>query len=318
MPKITDTDLQKSAQKFRKELLLVPVIAAGATLKHFTPHLDLAGDLVLGEMTGNVELGPYKSTRGSEDADISIVARKLEIFLGNCAEKFKPNNVWGTIWGSKVMRGKSLENVDINKTILSFAAAKIGKKLNMAIWSASHNPSGDTTKEMFNGLDTITTSEISKSNVSVEKKNYKEVPKITALNAVEVIESIMDDLSPELISSPCKLFASPDIVRNYERDFRERFTSAPYNNEYNKKCVEGTAGMVELVPLASKAGSQFIHICPETNVHYGCGGGSFPDETIGIGKYSSWVLTLEAAMAFGVQFESLAPELFFAAKVATV
>ena len=314
---ISPAELQKSAQKFRKELFIVPMLAAEATLKHFTPHLDLDGDVTLGQLTGDIQLAPFKADRGtSGEGKFAIAGRKLEIFLGNCADRFNPNAVWGSIYGSKVLHGDGLKNVNIAKAILSFTAACLGRNLNLVLWNAKENPVGDTTKELFNGLDTITAAEIEKNTIGTPKKNYKEVAKITSLNAVEIIESIMDDLAPELISSPCKLFTTPDVVRNYERDYRERFGGNTYNKQYEKFVVEGTAGMVELVPLASKAGSEYIHICPKSNVHYGCGGGHYPNEGIEIRKYNSWLNTIETAMAFGLQFESLSPEVFFTAKVA--
>ena len=316
---ISPAELQKSAQKFRKELFIVPMLAAEDTLKHFTPHLNLEGDLTLGQLTGDIQLAPFKATRGtSGEGNFSIAGRKLEIFLGNCADRFNPNNVWGSIYGSKVLHGEDLKNVNIAKAILTYTAACLGKNLNLVLWNAKENSSGDTTKDLFNGLDTITATEIGKSTIGTAKKNYKEVSKITNINGVEIIESIMDELAPELISSPCKLFTSPDVVRNYERDYRERFGGTTYNKQYEKFFVEGTAGMVELVPLASKAGSEYIHICPKSNVHYGCGGGQYPGENIDIRQFNSWLLTIETAMAFGLQFESLSPEVFFTAKVAKV
>ena len=46
---ITDADLKKSAVNYRKDLLVMPVIAAEATLQHMTPRPGIAGREVLGQ-----------------------------------------------------------------------------------------------------------------------------------------------------------------------------------------------------------------------------------------------------------------------------
>lgn len=48
---------------------------------------------------------------------------------------------------------------------------------------------------------------------------------------------------------------------------------------------------------------------------YGYGAGQYPGEQFGVEKYSSWMLTAEAAMAFGCQFRSLSKEMLMVAKV---
>ena len=48
---ITEAELQKSAVTYRKDLLVMPVIAAEATLKHMTPRPGVAGREVLGQLS---------------------------------------------------------------------------------------------------------------------------------------------------------------------------------------------------------------------------------------------------------------------------
>lgn len=90
--KITDEQLAKSAIRYRKELLMMPVLALGTTLKHMNQRPGVRGKEAVGELSGDIELGPYDE--GREDTDgVSINPRTLETFLGSVVKKFSPNSV---------------------------------------------------------------------------------------------------------------------------------------------------------------------------------------------------------------------------------
>lgn len=316
MPQITTLGaLQQSATRYEKELLIMPVTTAQATLAHMTGMPGLQGPVVLGQLEGDAELGPYKNTRNA-DANFQIRPRQLDVYLGNCAYGFDPNDVWGTIYGSLVVKGEALKNVDINKYIVMYVAGKLGRKLNMAIWNAKRNPTGDTTADLFNGFDTITSADVTSGNISADKGNLVELQApITSANAIDTFNQIYDAANEELQGQRVKIYCSRDIYTAYNRNYQLLHGALPYNLEFKKTTLEGTDGLWEFCPLASKKGSSFIHIAPQSNLVYGYGAGQNPGETISIEKYSSWRLTLEAAMAFGVQFRTISPEMLLVAKL---
>lgn len=307
-------DLQKSATTYEKDLLIMPVTSAQATLQHMIGRPGLHGNLVFGQLDGEAELGPYKSSRSAQGS-FTINPRTLELHLGNCAVNFDPNDVWNTIYGALVTQGASLKGVDINKSILLKTAGSLGKKLNMAIFSGKRNEAGDTTADLFDGFDTITAKEITSGNISTGKGNYTEVAAITEANAIDVFNSLYDAVDDELKSLPCKIYCTREEKIAYDRNYQLLHGALPYNTEFKKTFLEGSDGLWEFCPLASKKGSAYIQISPQQNMVYGYGAGQYPGETLSIEKYSSWNLTLEAAFAFGVQFASLGKEVLHVAKV---
>ena len=313
---ITTIDaLKKSATQYQKELLIMPVTSAQATLQHMQGMPGLKGNLVLSEINGEAELAPYKRTN-VKDAEIGITARTLEMYLGNCAYNFDPNELWGTIYGSLVTQGEALKGVDINNSILMLAIARMGKKLNMAIWNAKRNADGSTTKDLFNGFDTITDSEKLSEGIKADNCNYLQLTEdITEANAIDTFQKIYDAASDELQSQPVKIYCSKDIYSAYNRNYQLLHGALPYNTEFKKTYLEGTDGLWEFCPLASKKGSKYIHIAPQSNMIYGYGAGENPGETLDLGKYAPWALTLEASMAFGVQFKTLSQEMLFVAEL---
>lgn len=311
----TSGALEKSAQTYQKELLIMPVVAAKDTLQHMTPRPKTAGRRTVGELGGDVELGPWKSDRGA-NANFVIKPRTLETFLGNCAQNFAPNDVWDTIYGSLVVRGEEVKNTDIPRYILNFVMGKIGKKLNMSIWSAKRDDTGDTTATLFNGFDTITEKEITAGEIDAAKGNFIDVSAtpITTANAYDVLQKIYQSASDELQMQRTKMYLPKDVYNMYLEAYKNRTGGTPYNTQYKQTFLEGADGLCELVPLASKKGSKFIHLSPQGNMLYGYGAG-MEQESVGIGKYSSWMLTAEAAMYFGCEFESISPERLMVAKI---
>ena len=168
--KITDEQLSKSAVKYRKELLMMPVLAMATTLKHMTQRPGVRGKEVVGELAGNIELGPYDEGREDTDA-VAINPRVLETFLGSVVKKFSPNSVWQTVYGNLISKGDALKNVDITRQVLTFLSAKLGANLNAHLWNAVRSDAGTKSKDLFNGFDTITNTEKTANKISADLGN---------------------------------------------------------------------------------------------------------------------------------------------------
>lgn len=311
---VTLAELQKSAVTYQKDLIIMPVISAQATLGHMSPRPGTRGRRVVGQLDGDPELGPWDPKR-KDEGGFTVTPRVLETFLGNCTHGFVPNDVWDTVHGSLIVQGEALKGVDIARAILFFAAGKLGKKLNMSIWAAQRDDAGTTTMQLFDGFDTITAKEITAGTIAAAKGNYMELgAPIDAQNAVDAFKSIYDSASDELQGEPSKLYITRQQYRAYCEDYKATTGATPYNTEYKKTFLEGSNDLCELVPLTSKKASPYIHLSPQANMLYGYGAG-LAEEALNVEKYSSWELTLEAAMYFGVQFESISPERLMVAKV---
>ena len=176
--KITDEQLAKSAVRYRKELLMMPVLALGTTLQHMTQRPGVRGKEVVGELSGDIELGPYDE--GREDTDgVSINPRTLETFLGSVVKKFSPNSVWQTIYGNLITKGEALKNVDIARQVLAFLTAKMGGNLNASIWNAKRNDSGTKTSMVLTPLPKLKKTQLKSLLIWVICSPSKQSVKIT-------------------------------------------------------------------------------------------------------------------------------------------
>ena len=314
---ITDADLKKSAVNYRKDLLVMPVIAAEATLQHMTPRPGVAGREVLGQLSGGIELGPYDPNR-VDDSGVKIEPRTLETFLGSVVKKFDINSVAKTVYGSLTTQGEALASTDLAMQVLYYLAMQLGQNLNKHIWDAKRNDAGTSTVDLFDGFDTITAKEITAGGIATGKGNFMQLDTaIDNSNATDILMSIYESADDNLQGVPTKMYIPFNVYRAYNKDYLASFGNVVYNQQYKKTFLEGTDNLCELVPLVGKKGSQFIHLSTKSNMVYGYGDG-MDSEKIAIEKHHEFLLSFVATMFFGCQFETISKERLMVAKLATV
>ena len=314
---ISDAELQKSAVTYRKDLLVMPVIAAEATLQHMTPRPGVAGREVLGQLSGGIELGPYDPQR-YDDEGLDIKPRTLETYLGSVIKRFDLNSVAKSVYGSLTTQGEALTSLDLARQVLNYLSMQLGRNLNLHIWSAKRNDTGTKTKDLFDGFDTITQKEIDAGTIGTTQGNFMQLPQaIDESNATDILMSIYESADDILQGIPTKMFVPVSVYRAYNKDYLASFGNVVYNTQFKKTYLEGTDNLCELVPLVSKKGSPYIHLTTKSNMIYGYGDG-LDSEKIAIEKHHEFLLSFVATMFFGCQFEAINKERLMVAKLASV
>ncbi len=301
-------DYQVAARKYRKELLMLPIIGIQETLKFMTGRPGIRYQEAVGTLTGNAQFAPYKTNR-SHDFDGNVKHRILETFFGNCVEKFEPNSLVSKLLGSVgATKGNGQAQTPSAKLVLALIARSLSEHLDQAIFPAVRNANGDTTMDLFNGFDTITQTEITGGDISVANKNYIKLDEaITTANAVDLLKSVLFKLNHKLRKKNLFVYCSQDIVDKYNESYLLTHNAVQYNTKYNQTILEGSNGQVTFCPLASKDGSKFIHITDKGNMLVGYD--QMGDvESLEVERFEPFVLDYIATMFFGVQFEQIYPE----------
>lgn len=301
---ITPQEIQVAAIKYRKQLLMMPIIGIRRSTQYMTEIPGIAGKLVVGEIHSNAQFAPYKADRkGTETPAIKL--RELETFFGNVVEPFEPNSLVKTVFAPAITKGAGQKNTPIALLVLATIAKSLSNNLNIALWKAVRNPEGDKSTDLFDGFDTITQKEVDANNISVDNGNlYKMTEKITAENAVDVAKDIVKSLSDELREQDTNLYCSYEFFDNYCEAYKISGVGIPYNKEYNQYYVEGTNRRCTLVPLASKAGSNFMHLTTKSNMLVGYD--QMGDvENVSVEKFEAFRLSYIATMFFGTQFHTI-------------
>lgn len=79
-------------------------------------------------------------------------------------------------------------------------------------------------------------------------------------NAVDVLKEFYRAADPVLRETQTKLFIPQGVYDNYVDDYQATVGHVPYNTSFEKTFLESSNNRCELVPLANKAGSAFIHL----------------------------------------------------------
>ena len=318
MSKVTFSrdDLSKTAHKYRKEFLMMPVHGLSRSLVHMSLRPGIRYAETVGEMAGDIEFGPYSETR-EDDSDVTVNPRTLYTFFGSVVKNFSPNAIYQSMWGSNITKGEGLKNTEITRMVVAFLCAKLGKNLNKHLWTAIRNDAGSKTVDLFNGFDTITASEVTTGKLSEGNGNLYVIPEaITGINAVEQLKALYRAADDELRDIPTKLFIPQKLYDFYNDDYQATVNATPYNKEYKKTFLEGSDNLCELVPLSNKKGTKFIHLTTKANMLVGVNQMG-EEEQIEIEKFKAFVLQFVATMFFGVEFESISKERLLVAKMGT-
>ena len=298
-------EYQDAARKYRKDLLMLPIIGIQDTLKFMTGRPGIRYKESVAALNGNAQFAPYKPARRS-NFNLDMDFRTLETFFGSVVAQFEPNSAISTLLGAiGDTKGDGQMQAPTAKHVLALIAKSLSENLNNAIWAGKRNASGDTTLDLFDGFDTITSQEITSGKISKEEGNYlKFTDEITTANAVDIAKAVLFSLDPHLRAQTCYMYCSQDFADKYNEGYLLTHAGINYNNQYNQTAVEGSNGKLILCPLANKADSKFIHVSPKINmlVGYDQMGDT---ETVMVKEYEPFILSYIATMFFGCQFESI-------------
>lgn len=317
---VTPDSLQKSAIRYKKELLQMPVrVLKDKFLNYATLRTGIRyAEVQDAELKGNVELGPYDEDRVDDD-DVKMEARTLYTYLGDVVKRFSPNSLYSTIHGDAITKGEGLKNTEISKAMVAFMAAKVGNSLYKSLWNAVRNEKGKSTSELFDGYDTITAKEIQAGNISAANGNFMDLDlsTINATNAVEILKSFWRASDEMLQDQKCILYVAPSIYNAYCDDYKAVTGNIAYNREFNQTFVEGSDDRCQIVPLSNKAKSPYMHLSVKQNMLVGVNGEG-EEEQVSVEKYHPFKLTFVMTSFFGVQFDTISKEFLMVAGKAPV
>ena len=263
-PKTTFTPetLQESAQKYRTELITMPMFALRDATQHMGMRTGIRYKEHVHELGGKFQMGNFDKYKKGDGAT-EIKQRTLETFLGNCIEPIDPVSLYKTLWGSDLVNPSAQKNQPWTKRICAYIAAQIGEHMYDYLWTAKHDAANTTlTMKWFNGFCAIEDTEIAAGTMSAEEQNLYILPeKITAENAEDVLNefiwgseaanSTWGGVNKKLRDAHgLKLFMSDRTKHLYEVCYQMNHGALPYNIQFNKAHLDGKQN-IEFVALGN-------------------------------------------------------------------
>lgn len=262
---------------------------------------------VIGQLDGDAELRPYNKF-AIDRKDVTIAGRELQTYLGSVVKQFDPNSVVESIYGSDTVQGEGLKGVPITVLVFSYLLKQIGENLFNAVFTAKRNDTGDKTKDLFDGFQTIVKNEIADNHISESKGNLHYFEKITQENAIDVFEDFILSANKKLLEQQdLNLLCSPAAEVYYKMAYRERFGSLKYNDKFDKNTLD-IAKNVNIVSLPNVP-DDFLQLSTKKNVQIGiCTNAKECKFEIRDSLVSHFLLDFVGTMFFGTQYESISPE----------
>lgn len=302
-----DSDFLTSARTYRKELLQIPVHRLADSLDQFTIRPGIRYEEKVIGIDPDMQFGPYDSDRTASLVPTNSV-RTLKTYFGSVRREFDPNQYYKTILGSAITKGEELKSTQIALKVLEILSGKLGDHLSRSIFNAVRNDNGTLTADLFDGIDTITQTEITNSKLTTALGNLHEfTAAITDANAVDSIVGFCRAADDLLISQPnLNLFLDYATYYAYLDDYKSTTGAAPYNTEFAQLHPEGFPN-ITFRPMFQKKDSKFIQLTTKPNMLIGVNQ-TGEDENIIVEKHDVVKLSFFATIFFGTNFESIDKE----------
>ena len=317
----TPEALADAFQKYRTELIVMPMYAMQAALQHMGYRDGIRYKEHVHEMRGNFQMGNFDKYKKGDGA-IDIVQRTLETFLGNCIEPIDPISIYKSLWGSDVTKGEALKNVPWVKRICAYIMAQLGEQMFKVMWTAKHDPSNTTlTSKWFNGFCTIEDAEIASGALAVEEGNLYYLPEtFTPENAEDLLKDFYWGIASgwrgaddKLRNQKLKLFMHVKTKHFYEEAYQHNHGALPYNEQYIKAHLDGVPN-VEFVALTNVP-ENYLCLTPKNNI-LALWNQRTADETFLVQKSltSHYDVDFLANMFYGEQYLSINKEMLCVAR----
>jgi hypothetical protein len=274
-PKTTFTPdaLKESFQKYRTELIVMPMFAMQMAMQHMGFADGIRYKEHIHEMSGKFQMGNFDKYKKGDGA-IKIDQRTLETFLGNCIEPIDPISIYKTLWGSDVTKGEGLKNVPWVKRVCAYIMKQLGENMFNVMWTAKRDETNTKeTKKWFNGFCELENIEIQAGKMSKEVGNFYKLPEaVTPENAEDLLKDFYwgnvaagwKGVDKKLRAQNLKLFMSDWMKHCYEEAYQMNHGALPYNRQYEHAHLEG-APRVELVPLPNVP-NNYLSLTSKNNI----------------------------------------------------
>lgn len=302
--------LVHSGHKFRKEILMMPVVALSETTKHMTIRYGVRGKETVGEAGSGAEIRPYRTAKDAKNTTV-IIPRTLETHLGDVVEEYDPVTIYNTVFGEPV--SKARKELDIVKALAVEMSRQATSKIPDAIFSGVRDAAGNGTMDLFDGFDTICKAEKTAGAISELKGNYIPVGEITEANVGDILRQIHKSSMSVLKKENTKMYVPVYIKEMYDEWFLANFGPVVYNTQFEQSFLHGTNKRCEIADLPGMEDSGHIFLSTKKNMLVGVDQTSDLEKALIRECDNPKVVQFFMTAFFGVQFESLNPKVLVAA-----
>ncbi len=255
--------LQDTATKYNKEILLMPFIKVKDELQGaITVRSNIKNEELLASFDADIELRPHTGAY-TVQTGTDINGRKIAVFVGDVIVEENAEALRKTFLNDQLDNQEPSKH-PLNMMIIGAIAGSVGEKITQNLFLAVRNGAGTTTASLFNGFDTIATTEKTAGKIAANKNNYVNLGNTTAANALDKLKAFYAGWTPHLKKAAgVKVNIDETFKRlineNIQDDQPFGFANLSFSQMVAK--IVGWREDVEIITHIGKEGSSWIQAC---------------------------------------------------------
>ena len=275
MSTVDISKVQDYAEKHKKELLNLAVMNAEVIQK-----MDLVAGVTdkytMTELAFKKIFKPYAKAWDPDSNKAELIPRTGRVEIGQVELEEEPLRYLKTYLGNILKGGVNPEEHPFEKEFLEGIVKRVSNDINddLAFFGdyalrQSQDPAiAKSVKSINNGFFTIIDKEVAANNISEAKGNLIKTGDINSTNAVAKLKSFYRKACtkmPALRSQTVRLYISFEVYDAYNDNYQAINGALPYNKEFEKTFLEGSANRCILEPMSSMGISKRIMLGPFEN-----------------------------------------------------
>lgn len=263
-----------------KELLTVAMLS-GEWKKNYNLMAGIKDELMLTALVLKSVVKPWIKDWNPKASTGDLIPRILKVRMGQVEEEEVPT-AYRNSWLAKQLTG-GVDSTDhpFEAELLMAIIAQINEDIYLkALWDGVYDAAGVDPEDLFNGFNTIINAEVTAGNISATPNgtnklkwaNLHPTGTIDATNAVDKLKKMYRDVTKAAKAykdKPMNAYISTDVYDFYCDDYQASFGALPYNTQYEKVTLEGSRGLLTLVPEPAQSVVQRVAMTPKENMIYG-------------------------------------------------
>jgi hypothetical protein len=262
-----DVDALDNYYRQNEKKIWVQGLVPAEAYQHMTVHTDVRDEEILTNLEiGETVQGWRKDFDPPTGADV-FSQRTLKVRPLKTDRTYVPQQLRKE-WLAQLQKpGFSEANLPFEAFIIQklMEAIKESLELNAIFHGVSTWPTRPTTAAgSYDGFKTIIAAEILASTLTPVVTGA-----ITVSNAIDAVEEVYDNADARLQSVPSKMYMSYPVYQLYCRAYRDAYGGNTNNKEFEKRFVDGSGNLCELVPLRAWGSSQRLVLTVQENMIIG-------------------------------------------------
>lgn len=250
--------LQESAIRYDSDLKMLPITTLSEELGKLgialIPNVQYKDIRTYFERSGGI-MAPYSAGTLNNSNLGKAIEAVLEVQDAYASVKDNIRSYKTTKIGPDQLLGKNTSKVHPwQKTMLWAIVSTFGEDLGDCLFGGTRNASGTTPKDLFNGFDTLLTTQVSAGNITVGKGNKYATGAITApsdatdTDAFDQLRALYASAHPAMKRVNTIMMVNYDVHEAFQQAHFNKFKYAPKVDEYERTVLEGTGGKCKIVP----------------------------------------------------------------------